>query len=67
MAQVTIQEAVAMAKRDFLPIRGVVGVSNIGNTLIIYIETPETANQLPRTYYGYRVIVRVTGPIEVLK
>jgi len=67
MAQVTIQEAVAMAKRDFLPIRGVVGVSNIGNTLIIYIETPETANQLPRTYYGYPVTFKITGPITTLK
>jgi hypothetical protein len=67
MAQVTIQEAVVMAKRDFLPIRGVVGVSNIGNTLIIYIETPETANQLPRTYYGYPVTFKITGPITTLK
>jgi len=66
MTQITIREAVIMARREFLPIKGVVGVSSIGNTIIVYVETPETAVFLPRTYYGYRVEVRVTGPIVTL-
>jgi hypothetical protein len=66
MTQITIQEAVTKAKREFLSIRGVVGVGNIGNTIIIYVETPETANLLPKTYYGYPVTFKITGPITTL-
>ncbi|MEM2292759.1 MAG: hypothetical protein QXX41_05740 [Nitrososphaerota archaeon] len=63
MAAISILEAVSLAKRDFLPIRGVVGVGYVGNTIIIYIETPETAALIPKSYYGYPVTFKVTGPI----
>jgi hypothetical protein len=67
MAQVTIQEAVALAKRDFLPIRGVVGVGYADRTIIVYVETAEVARLLPSSYYGYPVVFKVTGPVVTLR
>jgi hypothetical protein len=50
-----------------LPIEGVVGVSYIGNTIIVYVESSETAAKVPRAYAGYVVTVKITGPIVTLR
>ena len=62
---ITIQEAVSRAKREFLHVEGVVGVSYYDNTLVFYVERPEDAAKVPRTYYGYPVAVKVVGRIAI--
>lgn len=67
MMEFSIIEAVSHAKKDLLPIKGVVGVGHTGNTIIVYIETPEVADMLPKSYYGYPVTFKVTGKIMPLR
>jgi hypothetical protein len=67
MTQITIEEAASMLRKELLPIEGVVGVSHIGNTIIVYVESSETAAKVPRAYAGYVVIVKITGPIVTLR
>lgn len=64
---VTIQEAVAQAKREFLPVEGIVAVSWIGNTIIFYVETPADAAKVPPVYMGYVTMTKITGPIRTLR
>ena len=67
MAAVSIEQAVSMARRRFLGVKGIVAVGRIGNTIVFYVEKPEDALKVPRTWMGYPVEVKVTGPIAVLK
>jgi hypothetical protein len=67
MTQVTIEEAVARAKREFLPIKGIVAVSWMNHTILFYVETPQDAAKVPPSYYGYPTMVKITGPIVTLK
>jgi hypothetical protein len=66
MTQITVQEAVARAMREFLPVRGIVGVSSVGRTIVFYVETPEDVAKVPPSYYGYPVVVKVTGRVVTL-
>jgi hypothetical protein len=66
VTQITIEEAVAHAKRELLPLKGVVGVSYANRTIIVYVETPEDARNIPSSYYGYPVIVKITGRVVPL-
>jgi hypothetical protein len=58
-----IEEAFEMAKRDFLPQPGVVGVSYRDNVIVIYVEDEETAKRMPTMYMGFRVLVKVVGKV----
>lgn len=66
MAQITIEEAVAQAKRQYLPIPGVVGVGRMNNTIVFYVETEADIGKVPTVYAGYPTTVKVTGPVMVL-
>jgi hypothetical protein len=52
-----------MAKRELLPMKGVVGISVMGNTIVVYVEDRDAANKIPSTYRGYPVVVYVVGKI----
>ena len=65
MARIPILEAVSLARRELLPIGGVVGVGYSGETIIVYVETPEAAARIPRTYRGYPVVFKVTGRLTL--
>lgn len=67
MTQITIEEAASRLRREILAIKGVWAVSYIGNTIIVYIESPEIMRYVPKTYYGYPVTFKITGPIVTLK
>jgi hypothetical protein len=67
VTQLTIEEAVAQAKREFLPVKGIVAVSWINRTIVFYVETPQDAAKVPSSYYGYPTIVKITGPVVTLK
>ena len=59
----SLEYVLNMAKRELLPIKGVVGVSAMGNTIVVYVEDRDTANKIPGTYRGYPVVVYVVGKI----
>jgi len=63
---VTVQEAVAQAKRELLPVEGIVGVSFVDNTIIFYVETEEDRLKVPATYMGFPVQVKVVGRVRLL-
>jgi ribosomal protein S5 len=67
VTQVAIEEAVAQAKREFLPVKGIVAVSWMNRTIVFYVETPQDAAKVPPSYYGYPTMVKITGPIVTLK
>jgi hypothetical protein len=67
VTQITIQDAVARAKQEFLPVKGIVAVSWINRTIVFYVESAEDAAKVPASYYGYPTIVKITGPIVTLK
>ena len=67
MARISIEQAVSMARRQYLAVPGIVAVSRIGNTIVFYVERPEDAAKVPRTYAGYPVAVKVTGPVVTLR
>jgi len=67
MAQITVEEAASRLRREILPIKGVVAVSHVGNTIIVYVENAEVIRQLPTAYYGYPVTFKLTGPIVTLQ
>jgi len=66
VTQITIQEAVTQAMREFLPVKGIVGVSSVGRTIVFYVETPEDAAKVPPSYWGYPTIIKVTRRVVTL-
>ena len=66
MTQISIKEAASRLRSEILTIRGVWAVSHVGNTIIVYIESPEIARYVPKTYLGYPVQVKITGPVMAL-
>ena len=62
----TVQEAVARAKAELLRIEGIAGVSAVGNTIVVYVETEEDKAKVPGTYMGYPVVVKVIGRLRAL-
>lgn len=60
-----IREVVSIAKRELLPIDGVVAVSHEDNYLIVYVETEDVIRRLPSTFYGYPVQFKVIGRITI--
>jgi len=66
MTQISIKEAASRLRSEILTIRGVWAVSHVGNTIIVYIESPEIARYVPKTYLGYPVQVKITGPVMTL-
>jgi hypothetical protein len=67
MTQITIEEAATRARREFLPFKGVVAVSHVGNTIIVYVENAEVARLLPKAYFGFPVAFKLTGPIVTMR
>ncbi|MEM2549845.1 MAG: hypothetical protein QXZ14_12055 [Candidatus Jordarchaeales archaeon] len=66
MARVSVEEAASKLRSEILTIKGVWAVSHVGNTIIVYIESPEIARYVPKTYLGYPVQVKITGPVMAL-
>jgi hypothetical protein len=52
--------------KSYLTEPGVVGVGNIGNTIVFYVESDNVAQRLPMTYMGYNVAYKVTGKVRPL-
>jgi len=67
MTQITVEEAASRLRRELLTVKGVWAVSHVGNTIIVYIESPEIMIYVPKTYYGYPVTTKITGPIVTLR
>lgn len=59
----SLEYVLNMAKRELLPMKGVVGISVMGNTIVVYVEDRDAANKIPSTYRGYPVVVYVVGKI----
>lgn len=66
MARVSVEEAASKLRSEILAIKGVWAVSHVGNTIIVYVESPEIIRYVPKTYYGYPVQVKITGPVVTL-
>jgi len=66
LTPVTIQEAVAQAKREFLPVEGIVAVSFVDNVIVVYVETEADRGKVPPSYLGFPVQVRVVGRVRIL-
>lgn len=66
MIQLTIEEAVQSAQREFLGMSGVTGISHDGKTIIFYVGTAEDAQRIPSSYMGYSVRYIISGPFRVL-
>jgi len=66
VATVTIEEATSALRRLLLPLPGVVAVSHVGNTIVVYVEGPEDAAKVPRSYMGFPVVVKVVGRATAL-
>lgn len=61
-----ILDAVAQAKRDLLPVEGVVGVSWTDSTIIFYVETEQDRTKIPPSYLGFPTTVKVVGRVRLL-
>jgi hypothetical protein len=61
-----MEEVLEQAKRELLPLPGVVGVSARGYAIIVYVETQEDAAKVPKTFRGYPVRVEVVGRARLL-
>ena len=66
VATVTIEEATSALRRQLLPLPGVVAVSHVGNTIVVYVEGPEDATKVPGSYMGFPVVVKVVGRATAL-
>ena len=64
---VTIEEAASLARREFLRIEGVVGVSYVDNTIVVYVETEADRAKVPTTFMGFPVITKVVGRVRLLR
>jgi len=64
--RITIEEAVSMAKREFLKVEGIVGVGHVGNTIVFYVESEADRAKVPPSYLGFPVIVKVVGRVGLL-
>jgi hypothetical protein len=67
MTQITVEEAASRLRKEMLPIKGVVAVSHVGNTIIVYVENAEVARLLPKAYFGFPVTFKITGSIVTLR
>jgi hypothetical protein len=63
---VSIEEAVALARRELLKLPGVVAVSYRDGVIVVYVESEEVAGAVPRTYRGFPVEVRVVGRVGLI-
>jgi len=59
----TVEEAASALRRWLLPLPGIVAVSSVGNTIVVYVEGPEDAAKVPRYYMGFPVVVKVVGRV----
>jgi len=66
VATPTVEEATSALRRQLLPLPGVVAVSHVGNTIIVYVEGPEDAAKVPSSYMGFPVTVKVVGRVTAL-
>jgi hypothetical protein len=66
VAAPTIEEATSALRRQLLPLPGVVAVSHVGNTIVVYVERPEDAAKAPSSYMGFPVVVKVVGRVTAL-
>jgi hypothetical protein len=58
---VTIEEAVSQAKKEYLTVEGVVGVSHVAGRIVFYVEKEEDKAKIPPVYKGFQTEVRVVG------
>ena len=61
-----IEEAVSLAKTEYLRIPGIVGVGHDGRNLIFYVETEADVGKVPGSFAGYPVRYVISGRFEVL-
>jgi len=62
----TVAEAVSEARRTLLPVEGIVAVSSVGNTIIVYVESEADRAKVPASILGYPVQVKVVGRVRLL-
>jgi len=60
-----IEEAVSLAKSQYLRIPGIIGIGHDGKSLIFYVEKEEDINKVPGIFSGFPVKVVVSGRFEV--
>jgi hypothetical protein len=63
---ISIEEAVSQAAIEFLPLKGVVGVSHADGRIIFYVEGEEDKAKIPSSYKWFPVEVRIIGRIRFL-
>ena len=63
----TIKEAKEVLAQKFLLEEGITGISHASQKLIIYVESEEHAEEIPKTLMGFPVETRVTGKITTLQ
>jgi hypothetical protein len=61
-----IQTATEMARKKYLPMNGIIAVSNDGYNIIFYVEKEEDARRVPASFMGYRCIAMVIGKLMKL-
>jgi hypothetical protein len=62
----TVEEAKRVLAQKFLLQEGIAGVSHHSRELVIYVETPEAAEKIPKTLLGYPVKTIVSGKFRTL-
>ena len=62
----TIEEAKQVLSQKFLLQEGVAGVSHHSSEIVVYVESEEYAERIPRTLLGYPVKVVVSGRFRIL-
>jgi hypothetical protein len=66
MTEFTIEEAKQVLAQKFLLQEGIAGVSHHSKELVIYVETPEAAEKIPKTLLGYPVKTIISGKFRTL-
>jgi hypothetical protein len=64
--QITFLEAVAQARKEFLPLPGIVAIGYVDNTIVFYVEESSDIRKVPTSYQGYHTMVKVTGRVRPL-
>jgi len=60
------QEIMQSAKNQFLKISGVTGISSYDDVIVVYVENEEVARQIPFSFMGYSIEVRISGRFRVI-
>jgi hypothetical protein len=63
---ITAQEAAGILSQKFLLEEGISGVSHHSQQLVVYVESPEVAERVPRSLMGFPVKVTISGRFKAL-